>query len=98
MSSTTLYRASGLALLLGVLLVIVGLPLSFFAFPLDSPLALAMTGVWTAGVVLGQLGGAGIVARQAKQAGWLGFVGETSVGAVLFWLRWKRGGWRRDYA
>lgn len=30
--------------------------------------------------------------------GWLGFVGETSVGATLFWLRWKRGGWRRDYA
>lgn len=30
--------------------------------------------------------------------GWLGFVGETTVGAILFWLRWKRGGWRKDYA
>jgi multidrug resistance protein, MATE family len=30
--------------------------------------------------------------------GWLGFVGETTVGAILFWLRWKRGSWRRRYA
>lgn len=74
MSSTTLYRASGLALLLGALLVIVGLPLSFVFAP-DSPLALTMTGVWTGGIVLTQLGGGGIVARQAKQAGWMGFVG-----------------------
>lgn len=86
MSSTTLYRASGLALLLGALLVIVGLPLSFFAFPPDSPMALAMIGVWTAGVVLAQLGGAGIVARQAKQAGWLGFVGYLLVGSGGFLL------------
>ena len=85
MSSTTLYRASGLALLLGALLVIIGLPLSF-VFMLDSHLSLAMTGVWTAGVVLGQLGGAGIVARQAKQAGWLGFVGYLLVGSGGFLL------------
>ena len=79
MSSTMLYRASGLALLLGAVLVIVGLPLSFFAFPPDSPLALAMIGVWTCGLVLTQLGGVGIVARQAKQADWLGFVGFVLV-------------------
>jgi multidrug resistance protein, MATE family len=30
--------------------------------------------------------------------GWIGFVGETTVGALLFSLRWKRGGWRRAYA
>jgi MATE family multidrug resistance protein len=29
---------------------------------------------------------------------WLGFVGETTIGALLFSLRWKRGGWRRTYA
>ena len=85
MSSTTLYRASGLALLLGALLVIVGLPLSF-VFPPDSPLALAMIGVWTGGVVLAQLGSPGIVARQAKQAGWLGFVGYLLVGSGGFLL------------
>ena len=74
MSSTTLYRASGLALLLGAVLVIIGLPLSFIFQP-DSPLALAMIGMWTGGVVLVQLGLPGIVARQASRAGWLGFVG-----------------------
>jgi MATE family multidrug resistance protein len=30
--------------------------------------------------------------------GWFGFIGETSVGAALCWLRWKRGAWRKDYA
>lgn len=85
MSSSTLYRASGLALLLGAILVIVGLPLSF-VFMLDSPKELAMIGMWTAGVVLAQLGGAGIVARQAKQAGWLGFVGYLLVGSGGFLL------------
>src|SRR5215469_10791602 len=74
MSSITLYRASGLALLLGAVLVIIGLP-SSFVFPPDSPLTLAMIGVWTSGVVLVQLGLPGIVARQASRAGWLGFAG-----------------------
>ncbi|PWT78902.1 MAG: hypothetical protein C5B60_00455 [Chloroflexi bacterium] len=74
MSSVTLYRASGLALLLGAALVIIGLPMSFFFTP-DSPLALAMIGVWTGGVVLVQLGLPGIVVRQAARAGWLGAVG-----------------------
>jgi hypothetical protein len=80
-----LYRASGLALLLGAVLVIVGLPMSFVFAP-DSPLALAMIGVWTGGVVLAQLGGPGIVARQANQAGWLGFVGYLLVGSGGFLL------------
>jgi hypothetical protein len=74
MSSVTLYRASGLALLLGSALVIIGLPLSFIFTP-DSPLALVMIGVWTCGVVLVQLGLPAIVVRQASRAGWLGFVG-----------------------
>jgi MATE family multidrug resistance protein len=51
--------------------------------------------VWTflptAAYVLGKLCGLGAL------GGWLGFVGETTVGATLFWLRWKRGGWRKNY-
>jgi hypothetical protein len=74
MSSTTLYRASGLALLVGAALVIIGLPLSFVFTP-DSPLALFMIGVWTGGVVLVQLGLPSIAIRQASRADWLGFVG-----------------------
>jgi len=29
--------------------------------------------------------------------GWLGFVGETTLCAAVFWLRWTYGGWRRGY-
>ena len=48
MSSVTLSRASGPALLLGAVLVIIGLPLSY-VFPPDRPMALAMVRVWTGG-------------------------------------------------
>lgn len=52
--------------------------------------------VWTflptSAYVLGKTFGLGAL------GGWLGFVGETTVGALLFWLRWRRGGWRKDYA
>jgi MATE family multidrug resistance protein len=61
--------------------------------------AVAMIGVvvvWsflpTCAYVLGRLCGLGAL------GGWIGFVGETTVGATLFWLRWKRGGWRRSYS
>ena len=74
MSSVTLSRASGLALLLGAVLFIVGNILSFAGAPL-TPLWLVMTGVWISGMVLLLLGLPGIVARQAARAGWLGFVG-----------------------
>lgn len=74
MSTVTLYRASGLALLLGAVLILIGLPLSFMFTP-DSPLALGMIAVWTCGVVLVQLGLPAIFIRQAARAGWLGFVG-----------------------
>ncbi|MDB4942974.1 MAG: Multi antimicrobial extrusion protein [Labilithrix sp.] len=30
--------------------------------------------------------------------GWIGFLGETTLGGVIFWLRWTRGGWRNQYA
>lgn len=46
----------------------------------------------TAAYVLGKLLGMGAL------GGWLGFVGETTVSAALFYLRWTRGGWRKDYA
>ena len=84
MSSTTLYRASGLALLLGAVLFIIGYALAF-VFNTDTPLGLAMAGVWTSGLVLLLLGLPGIVARQAARAGWLGFVGFllTFSGAFL---------------
>ncbi len=42
--------------------------------------------------VLGKLCGLGAL------GGWIGFVGETTIGAMLFWIRWKRGGWRKAYA
>ena len=29
--------------------------------------------------------------------GWIGFVFETSIGSLLFWLRWSRGPWRNQY-
>ncbi len=30
--------------------------------------------------------------------GWLGFVGETTLCAAVFWLRWTQGSWRGQYA
>lgn len=42
----------------------------------------------TSAFVLGKLCGLGAF------GGWLGFVAETSIATVLFWSRWKRGGWR----
>ena len=41
---------------------------------------------------LGKLCGLGAL------GGWIGFVGETTLGAILFWRRWTRGSWRKDYA
>ena len=84
MSSITLYRASGLALLLGAVLFVIGITLAF-VFNTDTSLGLAMAGVWTSGLLLLLLGLPGIVARQAARAGWLGLVGFllTFSGAFL---------------
>lgn len=52
--------------------------------------------VWTciptAAWFLGKQAGLGAL------GGWLGFVGETTIGAALFYRRWTRGGWRSTYA
>jgi hypothetical protein len=82
MSSVTLYRASGLALLLGSVLAIIGAIL-IFVFP-SGTLALVLTGVAVSGVALVALGTPGIAARQASRAGWLGFAGFLLLS--LSWL------------
>ncbi len=51
--------------------------------------------VWTcvpgAAYFLGKLAGWGAF------GGWCGFVAETALGSALFWFRWTRGAWRREY-
>ena len=74
MSSVTLYRASGLALLLGLGLIIISTSLSF-AFQFMSPQWWIVTLGWNIGSLLLLLGLPGICARQALRAGWLGFAG-----------------------
>ena len=84
MSSVTLYRASGLALLLGAALVIVPtILLNISVFP-SVALSSILIGGAASGVALVALGTPGIAARQAKHAGWLGFVGFLLV--FLSWL------------
>ena len=75
MSSVTLYRMSGLALLLGAALFIIGLVALASVFKTDTSLGLAMIGVTSSGVALLTLGSPGIVARQSSGAGWLGLIG-----------------------
>jgi hypothetical protein len=92
MSSSTLYRASGLALLLGALLFIIGNILGTVLFPgnstatqLSSALYVSVSLVSFIGELLLLLGLSGIVVRQAQRAGWLGFVGFvlTFLGGAL---------------
>jgi hypothetical protein len=81
MSSATLYRASGLALLLGAVLGIIGNILTTTFFSGDNPhqfltpLYMVVTLVSLIGEVLLLLGLPGICARQAQRAGWSGFIG-----------------------
>jgi MATE family multidrug resistance protein len=51
-------------------------------------IAVVWTCVPTAAFFLGKLAGLGAL------GGWLGFIAETTIGAALFWHRWKRGAWR----
>jgi|GEM_PF-225991 len=46
----------------------------------------------TAAYFLGKVCGLGAL------GGWIGFVGETTIGSILFWRRWTRGSWREEFA
>ncbi|MDB4937957.1 MAG: Multi antimicrobial extrusion protein [Labilithrix sp.] len=60
----------------------------------DDPLGISV--IWlcvpTGAYFLGKLCGLGAI------GGWIGFIGETTLGSILYWLRWTRGAWRKDYA
>ena len=82
MSSVTLYRASGLALLLGFLLVLSGFVLRVLVIPgiptptqLASALFVCLQVLIFSGLALLLFGGLGIVARLALLTGWLGLAG-----------------------
>jgi MATE family multidrug resistance protein len=59
------------------------------------PAFIGITVVWTcvptAAFLLGRLAGWGAT------GGWLGFVAETTFGALFFAMRWRRGAWRSQY-
>jgi hypothetical protein len=90
MSSKIVYRVSGLALLVGSVLVVLFVLMQFLVFPhgtLDrysSPLWQPIFLMIVLGVLLIVGGLPGMYARQAKLAGWPGLVGSTLTGfAVL---------------
>lgn len=60
------------------------------------PMLLGVGIVWTcvptAALLLGRMAGWGAI------GGWCGFLVETTLGATLFALRWRRGAWRDAYA
>jgi hypothetical protein len=62
---------SGLALLLGVVLALIGTGLSFVPLQSMTLWWFIVTLIWYSGPVLLLMGGWGIVARQASRAGWL---------------------------
>jgi MATE family multidrug resistance protein len=59
------------------------------------PAVMGVCIVWccvpTAALLLGRMAGWGAA------GGWLGFLGETGLGALFFSYRWRRGAWRRAY-
>ncbi|GAC1464524.1 MAG: hypothetical protein NVS4B1_35930 [Ktedonobacteraceae bacterium] len=92
MSSRNLYRLSGLALLLGSLLVVLFEIIQLLVFPhgvldrylspLWQPILLMMVFGWL--LIVGGL--QGMYVRQAERAGWVGFIGFvlTSFATLLF--------------
>ena len=89
MSSGTLYRASGLALLLGSLLVLIGVVLRALdpgITPTQEASALFVCSnvLVFSGLALLLFGWLGIVARLAELAGWLGLA--VSVLALIVYL------------
>jgi hypothetical protein len=91
-SSTTLYRLSGLTLLLGAVLGTIGNILTDVLYSGNdprqylTPLWLVVTLVTLIGELLLVLGLSGIVVRQAPRAGWLGLAGFVLmfIGEFLF--------------
>ncbi len=91
MSSSTLYRASGLALILGAALGIIGNISNTILFSGEdlhqslTPLWLVVTLASFIGGLLLVLGMPSIAARQAARAGMLGFIGVilTFIGGFL---------------
>src|SRR5258708_26423470 len=99
MSSGILYRSSGVALLVGVLLAIIGNVLSSVLFPGNDPhqyvsaLWLPVMLLSFVGSLLLLIGLPAISARQATRAGWLGligfvltFIGGCFVSVVFFFF------------
>src|SRR5260370_24932289 len=92
MSSGTMYRSSGVALLVGALLAIIGNVLSSVLFPGNDPhqyvsaLWLPVMLLSFVGSLLLLIGLPAISARQATRAGWLGLIGFvlTFIGGVFF--------------
>jgi hypothetical protein len=77
MSSTTLYRLSGISLLIGSVLAIIGGVLGIFSGNPASTIAIAGSLIQFVGATLGILGLPGMYARQAQRAGILGLIGTT---------------------
>lgn len=59
------------------------------------PAIIGIAVVWTcvpgAAFLLGKLAGWGAI------GGWCGFIAETVLASIFFWIRWKRGAWRSAY-
>ena len=93
MSSKTLYRLSGFALLLGSLLVVLFTIMQFAVFPggtpdrspdrYTSPLWQPILLLMVLGLLLIEAGLPGMYARQAERAGWLGLVGFALTGFAM---------------
>ena len=77
MSSSTLYRLSGISLLVGSVLAIAGGILGILSGDPTSTIAISASLIQFVGATLGILGLPGLYARQAQRAGVLGLIGIT---------------------
>lgn len=77
MSSSSLYRLSGISLLVGSILAIGGGILGLFTSDPASTITISASLIQFVGATLGILGLPGMYARQAQRAGVLGLIGTT---------------------
>jgi hypothetical protein len=77
MSSTTLYRLSGISLLIGSVLGVIGAILEVFSSDPAGTITIAGAMVSFVGATLGILGLPGMYAKQAQRAGVLGLIGTA---------------------